>query len=281
MGSRPASVVLIGQPNCGKSTLFNALAGLKAETSNFPGTTVKHAHSLVNVEGRLLQVVDLPGTYSLNPCDPAEKVALTHLFKEKPDLIVNVVDASILSRSLELTLELLELEQPMIVALNMMDLAEKKGVEVNVAGLEKRLGVRVIPTIARHGRGLKDLLVAAGACLDTACPVRAPRWSADIEERLSRLVAELDPGTCVFGNCRFTAIKWLEADRSFCTEVLEEIDAPLRDRIDAAKKAIEGQRQAPAYEVISAERHHLALKIFEQTQPGPPRRKIELGTEAG
>ena len=265
MNSRPASVILIGQPNCGKSTLFNALAGLKAETSNFPGTTVKHAHSLVNVEGRLLQVVDLPGTYSLNPCDPAEKVALTHLFKEKPDLIVNVVDASILSRSLELTLELLELEQPMIVALNMMDLAEKKGVEVDIVGLEKRLGVHVIPTIASHGRGLKDLLVAAGNCLDTGCPVRAPRWSADIEARLSRLVAELDPGTCVFGNCRFTAIKWLEADRSFCTQVLEEIDAPLRNRIDAAKQSILEQRQAPAYEVISAERHHLALKLFEQT----------------
>ncbi len=265
MNSRPASVILIGQPNCGKSTLFNALAGLKAETSNFPGTTVKHAHSLVNVEGRLLQVVDLPGTYSLNPCDPAEKVALTHLFKEKPDLIVNVVDASILSRSLELTLELLELEQPMIVALNMMDLAEKKGVEVDIVGLEERLGVHVIPTIASHGRGLKDLLVAAGNCLDTGCPVRAPRWSADIEARLSRLVAELDPGTCVFGNCRFTAIKWLEADRSFCTQVLEEIDAPLRNRIDAAKQSILEQRQAPAYEVISAERHHLALKLFEQT----------------
>jgi len=250
MNPRPPSVVLIGQPNCGKSTLFNALAGLKAETSNFPGTTVKHAHSVVNVEGRLLQVIDLPGTYSLNPCDPAEKVALTHLFSEKPDLIVNVVDASVLSRSLELTLELLELEQPMIVALNMMDLAEKKGVEVDIKALEKRLGVSVIPIIARHGRGLKDLLVAAFNCLDTGCPVRAPRWSADIEERLSRLVAELHPATCVFGNCRFTAIKWLEADRSFCTEVLKEIDASLRDRSEAAKKGIEEQRQAPGYEGI-------------------------------
>ena len=265
MNPRPPSVVLIGQPNCGKSTLFNALAGLKAETSNFPGTTVKHAHSLVNVEGRLLQVVDLPGTYSLNTCDPAEKVALTHLFSEKPDLIVNVVDASVLSRSLELTLELLELEQPLIVALNMMDLAEKKGVEVDIAGLEKRLGVSVIPIIARHGRGLKELLVAAFNCLDAGCPVRAPRWSADIEERLSRLAAELRPGFCVFDNCRFTAIKWLEADRSFCTDVLKDIDASLQDLIDTAKKSIEEKRGAPAYEVISAERHHLALKIFEQT----------------
>jgi len=265
MSPRPPSLILIGQPNCGKSTLFNALAGLKAETSNFPGTTVKHAHSLVNVEGRLLQVIDLPGTYSLNPCDPAEKVALTHLFMEKPDLIVNVVDASVLSRSLELTLELLELEQPMVVALNMMDLAEKKGLEVDVAGLAGRLGVSVVPVIARHGRGIKELLVSAFRCFDSGCPVRAPRWSADIEERLSRLAMELSPGFCVFGNCRFTAIKWLEADRSFCTDVLKDIDAPLRDRIEAAKRNIEETKGAPAYEAISAERHHLALKIFEAT----------------
>ncbi len=265
MKPRPPSVVLIGQPNCGKSTLFNALAGLKAETSNFPGTTVKHAHSLVNVEGRILQVIDLPGTYSLNPCDPAEKVALTHLFMEKPDLIVNVVDASVLSRSLELTLELLELEQPMVVALNMMDLAEKKGVEVDVAGLERRLGVSVIPVIARHGRGIKDLLISAFKCLDLGCPAHALRWSADIEERLGRLVMELQPEGCVFGNCRFTAIKWLEADRSFCTDVLEDINAALREKIDAVKKSIEDKKGAPAYEAISAERHHLALKIFEET----------------
>jgi ferrous iron transport protein B len=265
MSHSPPSVILIGQPNCGKSTLFNALAGLKAETSNFPGTTVKHAHSVVNIEGRLLQVIDLPGTYSLNPCEPAEKVALTHLFKEKPDLIINVVDASVLSRSLELTLELLELEQPMIVALNMIDLAEKKGVQVDLAALEKALGIRVMPTIATHGRGLKELLVAAFGCLDKPSPVRAPRWSADIEEKVGALAGALTPEFCVFGNCRFTAIKWLEADKSFCADVLGESDAPLKDMIDQAKVAIERERRAPAYEVISAERHHLALKIFEGT----------------
>ncbi len=265
MSRRPPTIILIGQPNCGKSTLFNSLAGLKAETSNFPGTTVKHAHSLVNVEGRLLQVVDLPGTYSLSPCDPAEKVALTHLFKERPDLIVNVVDASVLSRSLEFTLELLELEQPMIVALNMMDLAEKKGVEVDIAGLARRLGVSVIPVIASHGRGLKELLVAAFNCLDAGCPVRAPRWSADTEELLDRVGAALHPGACVFGNCRFTAIKWLEADRSFCTDILRDVDAPLKGLIDSAKESLESARRVPAYEAVSAERHHLALKIFEET----------------
>ncbi|MGZ5469480.1 MAG: FeoB small GTPase domain-containing protein, partial [Candidatus Aminicenantales bacterium] len=98
--SRPEvpTVVFIGQPNGGKSTLFNSIAGPKAATSNFPGTSVKHTHSRVNVHGRVIDVVDLPGSYSLCTSDPAEQVALTHLFSEEPDLIVNVLDASTLSR---------------------------------------------------------------------------------------------------------------------------------------------------------------------------------------
>jgi ferrous iron transport protein B len=265
MNNRFPIVVFIGQPNSGKSTLFNALAGPKAETSNFPGTSIKHTHSKVNLEGRLLNIIDLPGTYSLNPSEPAEKVVLTHLFKEKPDLIVNVVDASVLGRSLELTLELLELEYPMIVALNMFDLAEKKGVKIDPAKLEKRLGVRVVPTIALHGRGLKELLEAAYHCLDESCPVSSPRWSKDVEDEVDRLAKSISPDFSIVANRRFTAVKLIEANETFCCEVLEEINPLLKKDLDRAKKNIEGKRHAPAYEVISAERHHLALKISEQT----------------
>ena len=258
-------VVFIGQPNCGKSTLFNALAGPKAETSNFPGTTVKHTHSKVNIEGRLLNIIDLPGTYSLNPSEPAEKVVLTHLFQEKPDLIVNVVDASILGRSLELSLELIELEDPMIVALNMVDLAEKKGVQVDSAKLEKRLGVKVVPTIALHGRGIKQLLEAAFYRLDERCPVRSPRWSLDVEEEVENLAKKIPADFPIVANRRFTAVKLIEANRAFCCEVLEELDPILKRDVDLAKKNIEEKRRAPAYEAIAAERHHLALKISEQS----------------
>ena len=266
-------VILIGQPNCGKSTLFNAIAGYKAETSNFPGTTVKHTHSVVNIEGRLLNVIDLPGTYSLNPSEPAEKVVLTHLFQERPDLIINVVDASTLGRSLELTLELRELEYPMVVALNMIDLAEKKGINIDIPKLEKILGVKVVPTIATYGRGIKELLEASFHCLDEGCPVSSPRWSKDVEEEVERLAEQLPPDFSIVANRRFTAIKLVEASQQFCCEVLAEIDPLLKKSVDLAKANIEKKRSSAAYEVIAAERHHLALKISEQSsrvqRPGP------------
>jgi ferrous iron transport protein B len=265
MKDKHPAVIFLGQPNSGKSTLFNALAGHKAMTSNFPGTSYKHTHSEVNIEGRVLDVVDLPGTYSLNPTEPAEKVVLSHLFQEKPDLVINVVDASILGRSLELTLELLELGLPMIVALNMVDLAEKKGVHVDPGKLEKLLGVKVVPTVASRGRGLKELLETAFFCLDHGCPAAAPRWSGDVEEEIGRLAAQIPPAFAVAGNPRFTAIKLVEADTTFCSEVLVEAVPRLKRELDLTKKRIEDKRRAPAYEAVAAERHHLALKLCEES----------------
>lgn len=257
-------VIFIGQPNCGKSTLFNAIAGAKAETSNFPGTTVKHTHSRVNFGGRLLNVVDLPGTYSLNPGDPAERVVLTHLFQEKPDLIINVVDASILGRSLELTIELLELEYPMVVALNMVDLAERKGILIDVDRLSTALGVRVVPTVATHGRGIKELMRASFACLDDGCRPPSLKFSRDIELEVERFMTHIPVDFEVVATRRFTALKMLESNEVFCCEVLADLHPELDRELTAAKKRISDKRGAPAYEVITAERHHLAFKILEQ-----------------
>jgi len=258
-------VIFIGQPNCGKSTLFNAVAGLKAETSNFPGTTVKHAHSKVNVEGRVFNIIDLPGTYSLNPSDPAEKVVLSHLFLEKPDIVINVVDASILGRSLELTIELLELDYPMVVALNMADLAEKKGIEIESEKLEKLLGVPVIPTVAIHGRGIKELLERALDTLDQGLPVSSLSWSRDVEERIEELENRLPPDFPIVANKRFTAVKMIEARRLYFNEVLKEMNSPLKKGLDKVRSDLEEAHNVPAYEVIAAERHHLAMKIFEES----------------
>jgi len=258
-------VVFIGQPNCGKSTLFNAVAGLKAVTSNFPGTTVEHTHSKVNVEGRILNIIDLPGMYSLNPSDEAEKVALSHLFLEKPDLIINVLDASILGRSLEMTLELMELEYPMIIALNMTDLAEKKGINIDAEKMEKIFKVPVISTIASHGRGLKKLMKAAIKSLDEKRSPVTQEWSKDVEEAVLDVEKSIPEDFNLVANKRFTAIKSIEIEKKFFMRMLAEISIPFRNTVQRARDKLEERHNAPAYEVIAAERHHLALKILEIT----------------
>jgi len=258
-------IIFIGQPNCGKSTLFNSVAGLKAETSNFPGTTVKHTHSKVNVEGKVLNIIDLPGTYSLNPSDEAEKVALRHLFVEKPDLIINVIDASILGRSLELTMELIELGYPMIVALNMVDLAEKKGVEIDPRKLESLLGVPVIPTIASRGRGIKELLIAALKNLKERKPVSHIEWAKDVEDKIEELEKNMPDDFPIVANKRFTAIKMIESSKTFLDRMLKEINPSLKKAVDEIRGELEERHNIPAYEVIAAERHHLALKYFEES----------------
>ena len=154
-------ISLIGQPNCGKSTIFNYFSGYKAAVSNFPGTTVKYTTSQVVFEGEELTCVDLPGVYSLTSIDPAERESRNYLLAGKSDVIINVIDASLLGRSLELTLELMSLERPLVVALNMMDEAARKGITIDPAHLSELLGVPVVTTIAASGRGLSDLLRAA------------------------------------------------------------------------------------------------------------------------
>jgi ferrous iron transport protein B len=260
---RPPTVIFIGQPNCGKSTLFNALAGPKAEVSNFPGTTTKHTHSEVRVGGRALTVVDLPGTYSLVPLDPAEKVAYGHLFQEEPDLVVNVLDASTLSRGLELTLELVEMRRPMIVALNMVDLAEQKGLEIDPARLARSLGVPVVATIASHGRGIKELLDRAFEVLDRGQTVPRHSWSADVQAKLDELAGLLPPGLCPGEDDIFAAAKLIETGHLACDGLLTELEPGFKAELERVRAELEAMRGVPAYEVIAAERHHLALKISE------------------
>lgn len=154
-------IALIGQPNCGKSTLFNQVAGYKAETGNFTGTTVKYTESKVRVAGEVVEVVDLPGAYTLEAHSPAEREAASYLRSNQVDVVINVVDASRLALGLELTLELLPLNKPVILALNMMDEADRLGLRIDGPGLQRELGTSVLPLVASKGRGVKGLFIKA------------------------------------------------------------------------------------------------------------------------
>ncbi|MEO0235585.1 MAG: ferrous iron transport protein B, partial [candidate division WOR-3 bacterium] len=151
-------VALVGQPNCGKSTFFNQLVGYRANTSNFPGTTVEFMRAKATYGELTYELIDLPGIYSLLGEEPAEKVTLNFLLNEKVDVILNIIDSSVLSRSLELTLELTSLGIPMIVVMNMMDEAEKKGLKVDMELLSTMLGVDIVETVAVQGKGIDKVI---------------------------------------------------------------------------------------------------------------------------
>ena len=159
--SRPMRVALAGNPNCGKTTLFNALTGSNQYVGNWPGVTVEKKEGTAHLGDRELTVVDLPGIYSLSPYSMEEIVARDFIIGENPDAVIDIVDATNLERNLYLTVQLLELEKPMVLALNFMDEVEARGDHIDTSRLSRELGVPVVPIIARTGQGLDELLQVA------------------------------------------------------------------------------------------------------------------------
>ncbi|MBN1472768.1 MAG: 50S ribosome-binding GTPase [Syntrophaceae bacterium] len=153
-------VALAGQPNCGKSTVFNALTGAGQHVANYPGVTVDKMTGWYRHNGSRVKVVDLPGTYSLTSYSPEERVSRDFILHESPSVCVNVMDASNLKRCLYLTFQLLEMEVPVVLNLNMMDVVHKRGMHIDTDALSRKLGIPVVPTAIKTGRGKKELLAA-------------------------------------------------------------------------------------------------------------------------
>lgn len=151
-------VLLMGGANVGKSVLFNRLAGARTTESNYPGTTVDFARGRMRVEGEDVEIIDVPGTFSLEPKDAAEKVAVKMLEEEKGALVVCVIDSSKVERGLYLALEIIERGYPVIVALNMWDVSNRVNIRIDAEKLERVLGVPVVPMTATRGEGLKELV---------------------------------------------------------------------------------------------------------------------------
>ncbi|MEF3168989.1 MAG: Fe(2+) transporter permease subunit FeoB [Deltaproteobacteria bacterium] len=181
-------VGIAGNPNCGKTTLFNALTGAKQRVGNWPGVTVERKTGSYTHGGKSIELVDLPGIYSLSAASLDETVARDYILSGEPDLIVNIVDASNIERNLYLTSQLLEMKVPMVIALNMMDVAKEKGISIDIEGLSQRLGCPVVPIVASTGEGvgaLKDIInEAAHKKGVSAVKVVYP---AEIEEAVSGL----------------------------------------------------------------------------------------------
>jgi ferrous iron transport protein B len=267
-------IAFIGQPNCGKSTIFNYFSGYKAMVSNFPGTTVTYNTSQVVFQGRELTCVDLPGVYSLTSGDPAELESRNYLLQKQTDVIVNVVDASLLSRSLELTLELMSLERPMVVALNMMDEAARKGISLKPTKLSHLLGVPVVSTISNRGAGLTELLDTAVEAGQAQVSPAAVVFSRDIEEEIAELSDQLDIHLAQKLGLpwRFFLVKLLEDDPYLLDEV-DRQDPHLLHLVKNYQKILAQSRGRPPELVIASERHALAVNLFEQVAKVTPSTK--------
>lgn len=212
------SIAIVGNPNCGKTTLFNGLTGAHQKVGNWPGVTVDRKAGKFRDKGHTVSVIDLPGVYSLAviPGTDAidERIGRDYILSGDPDIIVNIVDATNLERHLYLTAQLLEMQVPMVVALNMTDVAAQMGIEVDAVALAKRLGCPVVPMVAAEGKGVKELKAAVGTIVrESALPVGRVDYGPVIEPALARL-QKVVTGTAEHKgfDARWLSVKLLEGE---------------------------------------------------------------------
>ena len=153
-------ILLMGNPNVGKSVFFNRLTGANVIESNYPGTTVDYAKGYMKVSTEDFEIIDVPGTFSLEPKDKAEEIAVKMLEEEKGALVICVIDASKIERGLYLALEIIERGYPVVLALNMWDVAEDKNMQIDIEKLKSILNIPVVPTIAISGKGFKEVVLS-------------------------------------------------------------------------------------------------------------------------
>lgn len=250
---------LIGQPNCGKSTLFNQVAGYKAETGNFAGTTVTFTETKVRVLGDVVELVDLPGTYTLLGTNPAERVVLDYLVDKPVDAIINVIDATHLVQGLTLTLELMELGRPLVLVINMMDEAKRQGLKLDGQKLESLLGIPVMPMIATRGQGIREAFTRTWHIAQEKRIPTPKVYSEEIEKSVISLKKELEKDNYPVSR-RAIVVKLLEGDPVLTEQVSRKIPHVL-EHIQKELDVLCHQSSRQAVWLIASERQRLAREM--------------------
>lgn len=272
------TIAVAGNPNAGKSTLINSIAGTRLQVGNWPGVTVEKKTAFFEHDGRKIKLVDLPGTYSLSPYTQEEIIARDYLVNEKPDVIVNVVDATNLERNLYLTLQLAELEIPLVLALNIYDEAEAKGYRFDLEALSSMLGVAVVPTTATKGEGVKALMTAALAAADSPRQ-NIPKpitYGDDIERAADAVVGGMSaeiPEALEQYPPRWLALKLMESDPT----VLKHLGMPADSRVVADAVGHLRKAHGDDMEALLADaRYAQAAGLTREVLKKPDIRKREL-----
>jgi len=266
-------IAFIGQPNAGKSTIFNGLAGYKTVTANFPGQTVNYTVSTVKLGDEVFEIVDLPGIYSLTAIDMAELESRKYILSGQADVVINVIDASTLSRSLELTLQLAELQVPMVICLNMMDEARRKGIEINKEKLSQIFGVPVIETVANKGIGLDKIFSSAKEAYYKKLIPKIQLFHKDIEEKIEEIEKMMPTELVKNIPGRYISLKLLEGDQEIFKEIRNYPE--FFNKIKQIREEIKKTHGRHTDSVISSERHALTMNIFEEVaKVGEPSKSL-------
>ena len=255
-------IALAGNPNCGKTTMFNNITGAKQHVGNYAGVTVEKKEGHTKFDGHELLFIDLPGTYSLTARSLDELVARNVIVNDNPDVIVNVLDASNLERNLYLAAQLLELEKPMVIALNMADVAEEMGIKYDLKKMAEMTGATIVSTVGRTNIGTKDLLEAT---ISVAASQKAPGVTINygdlLEGKISELVEALKQAGTITYPLRWIAVKLLEKDADVIGKVMrfENTEAVI-EKAKAIREEIKDQVDLDV--VFQEYRHRFAVEVY-------------------
>ncbi|MDZ7292899.1 MAG: ferrous iron transport protein B [candidate division KSB1 bacterium] len=285
-------IVLIGQPNSGKSTIFNWIGGYKSATANFPGTTVNFTTAKARISGWQVELVDLPGIYSLTATDAATTAALNYLLETanpesnngtSTEILVNIVDASRLSRALELTLQLLELGRPLVLCLNMMDEARRRGLRIDIPKLASMLGVPIVATVASKGQGVIELMQKVRQAARPPNSITPPPLLPPIQQAVANIAQSLDGelgvlekpiGSMKFPG-RFLILKLIENDPTFVALAKQALPQNCAEKLLAEtsqqRRLIQTSTGRAAEIMVAEDRADRSKRIFQNcTEVGRP-----------
>jgi ferrous iron transport protein B len=261
------TIALAGNANVGKSVIFNELTGSNQIIGNWPGKTVEMAEGKLLFEGQNINVIDLPGIYSFYTYSMEELVSREYIAFEQPDVVINVIDAAVLERNLFFTIQLLEIETPMVICVNQMDIAKQKGIIIDIEKLEAALGVPVVSTVAIRGEGLHELMEKAVQIADKPSnKPKPPSYGAEVEDKITKLTGFLKiQNLNLKYPLRWVSIKLLEND----PEIRKLVESQSKEAVvhaDHLAQEIEKIHQEPSFAVIASERYFLANQISRGAQ---------------